>query len=138
VEGEADVEVHFEYAWLIETSDDGERWIQDRVAKPGMEGSAGFERARSADEVAMKVAGRELTQVRPGDRDDADWDELWCRITVWDVWSAVDWAGLRYGSDHDRRESHEWAPWLKANKCQPHAVQVRTPSQIRAHLHQTV
>jgi hypothetical protein len=117
------------YAFVIENSHNGENWGQVPGTIDGRPASAGVDEAHDLGPVdyAHRVLARRFAQLH---RDDTyDWqDDSWYRCSVWDIAYSVDY---RSGT----ASPHEAAPdlvaqWLKANGCAPHAVEVRTPTQV--------
>lgn len=122
-----------EYAWLIETSDDGVTWWQASHPVHGTQDSGGIEWASGAEELARHVLARRLVALR-GDTA-YDWEELWFRVTIWDIGSAVDVAGWQnppHRLDRTDQSPQTYGRYLQVNHAEPHAVEVRTPRQVRA------
>ncbi|WP_156893540.1 hypothetical protein [Actinokineospora enzanensis] len=121
-----------EYTWLVETSDDGADWWQELHPVHGSRESGGMEFARNAEELAAAVLGRRFAALH-GD-EIYDWEELWFRVTVWNHRAVSDWAGPHqppYGLEQARTTPQTHGMYLKANKAEPHAVEVRVPRQVR-------
>lgn len=122
-----------EYAWLIETSDDGATWWQESHPVHGDEHAGGIERAAAAEDLARRVLTRRFAALR-GDTT-FDWEELWFRTTVWDYRRAVDHSGPHqppHLPDQAGTDPQSYGRHLQINGAEPHAVEVRTPSQARA------
>lgn len=122
-----------EYAWLIETSDNGVTWFQEIHPVHGMQHSGGIERAANAEDLARAVLARRFATLHDEDHC-YDWDELWFRATVWDFRACVDYSGWQqppYLPNQARVEPHNYGHYLQAHHAEPHAVEVRVPRQVR-------
>lgn len=109
---DATVEAPLTYAYLVQVGHDGRRWDADWT-----EPSGGFERsAHGAAHVARQVLARRFLQMR-GDRD-APWKNMWIRVDVWRLGTIASVA--------------PWSRHLQSSGVAPDAVEVRTPTQVRA------
>lgn len=122
-----------DYAWLIETSDEGQTWWQESHPVHGLRGSGGIERAANAEALARAVLDRRFALLR-GDYD-YDWEGLYFRVTVWDFRACVDYAGwdrAPYLPEKARISPTGYGRYLQVHKAEPHAIEVRVPRQVRA------
>lgn len=117
---------------MIDTSDDGEKWWQERHPVHGSSRSGGIETARTAQELAERVLARRFTALR-GDRA-YDWEDLWFRLTVWDHLREADERGMD-GRPHPPGKA-DIAPeiyghYLGLHHAQPEVIRVFPPRQAR-------
>jgi hypothetical protein len=121
-----------EYAWLIETSDDGDTWSQEHHPVHGTRASGGIEQAASPDVLAAEVLARRFRTLHSDSG--YDWEELWFRATVWDHQNCVDyadWEQSPYLPEHAQASPEDYGRYLLAHHAEPHAVEVRVPRQVR-------
>jgi hypothetical protein len=121
-----------EYAWLVETSDDGDRWAQELHPKHGSRDSGGIETAASAEGLAQRVLAYRFAALR----EDTvyDWEELWFRVIVWDYGAVVDHTGWHeppYRPERAGTSPQTYGRYLQTHRAQPHVVEIRTPRQVR-------
>lgn len=117
------------YAFLIENSDNGTTWMQDLGMVEDSAAGAGVEQVHDANaqDYARRVLARRFAQLH--DDDSTDWDDLWYRVCVWDIARAADYHWASAPRDEPSTPGVVGS-WLQANGCAPHAVEVRTPSQV--------
>jgi hypothetical protein len=120
-----------EYAWLVETSDDGNTWWQESHPGHGTRDSGGIEPAATAEDMARRVLERRFTALR-GDTQ-YDWEELWFRVTVWDHYRAnpPGWSEPPHRFEYVGGEPQNYGRYLQVHHAEPDAVEVRTPRQAR-------
>lgn len=113
------------YAYLIETTDehDSNWWQAEGDAGGGIE-----ESPDSAGTYALAVLERYLDHLRAhlDDYEHVIEGELHIRVSVWPVASAP---------DPDSCPPTRYGHMLKVARISPHAVEVRTPSQVRQHVY---
>lgn len=122
-----------EYAWLIETSDDGDTWLQEHHPVHGTRDSGGIERGPRPEDLAREVLARRFALLRGDDR--YAWEELWFRVIVWDFRACADYAGCQqppYLPEQAQVDSQNYGRYLQVHRAEPHAVEVRVPRQVRA------
>lgn len=120
-----------EYAWVIETSDDGNTWSQEHHPVRGTRGSGGLERAASPEGLACEVLARRFATLRSDEG--YDWEELWYRATVWNYHGCADYAGWNqppYLPEQAQVSPEDYGRYLQTHHATPHAVEVRVPRQV--------
>ena len=120
------------YAYLIETTDeqDSNWWQAEGDAGGGIE-----ESPDSAGTYALAVLKRYLDHLRAhlDDHEHVIEGELHVRVSVWPVASVT--AVHASAPDPDSCPSARYGHMLKVARISPHAVEVRTPSQVRQHVY---